>query len=81
MRITASLVFQIKARKMASILRYLVNTLEPGKQYTEKEVNTPLFHYSDSTAFLRRSLIEFGLMDRQGGGLYWRIDGSKPFQK
>ncbi len=74
--------FPNKGKKIAVILRYVVKSFEPGKRYTEKEVNTILSKYSDDTAFLRRNLFEFGLMDRQGGGgLYWRTDESKPLQK
>lgn len=74
--------FPNKGKKIAVILRYVVKSFEPGKRYTEKEVNTILSQYSDDTAFLRRNLFEFGLMDRQGGGgLYWRTDESKPLQK
>jgi hypothetical protein len=46
---------------------------EPGIRYTEKQVNEILAHYNEDTAFLRRSLVEYKLMDRQGGGgEYWR---------
>ncbi len=74
--------FPNKSKKIAAILRYVVKAFETGKQYTEKEVNSILSQYSDDTAFLRRNLIEFGLMERQGGGgLYWRVDESKSLQK
>lgn len=71
-----------KDKKIAAILRYVVKAFKPGKQYSEKEVDSILSTYSDDTAFLRRSLVEFGLMDRQGGGgNYWRTEGSKHLQK
>ena len=46
--------------------------LPAGVRYSEKKVNEILLHYSDDTARLRRSLVDFGFMDRQGGGRdYW----------
>ena len=42
-------------------------------RYSEKKVNEILLRYSDDTATLRRCLVEFGFMDRAGGGRdYWR---------
>jgi len=74
--------FPNKSKKMAAILRYVVKAFEFGKQYPEKEVNTILSQFSDDTAFLRRNLIEYGLMERQGGGgYYWRSVESKSLQK
>lgn len=74
--------FPNKGKKITAILRFVVKAFEPEKRYSEKEVNTILSRFSDDTAFLRRSLFEFGLMDRQGGGgLYWRTDESKSLQK
>lgn len=65
--------FPNKSKKIAAILRYVVKVFEPEKQYTEKEVNALLSRFSDDTAFLRRNLCEYGMMNRQGGGgLYWR---------
>ena len=38
-----------------------------------------LSHFSDDTARLRRSLVEFGFMDREGGGRdYWVKEGAVP---
>ena len=50
-------------------------SFEPGRQYSEKQVNTLLPRYSKDTASLRRGLIEYKLMAREeGGSAYWRID-------
>jgi hypothetical protein len=56
---------QLKKRQV--ILEKIAQEFEPGRQYTEKEVNVILLDFHDDVASLRRGLIEFGLMDRQGG--------------
>jgi hypothetical protein len=46
-----------------------------GVRYTEKRVNEILSKYNDDTARLRRWLVDFGYMAREGGGgKYWRVD-------
>lgn len=65
--------FPSQQKKLEAILRHVVNEFKPDTRYTEKEVNQILSRFTDDTAFLRRSLIDFGLMKRQsGGGEYWR---------
>jgi hypothetical protein len=52
----------------------VVEAFETGKRYKEKEVNEILSQFNDDTATLRRGMVEYHLMDRQGGGgEYWRI--------
>jgi hypothetical protein len=46
----------------------VLREFQPGVRYSEKKVNQILSRYSDDTAQLRRSLVEFGLMNREGGG-------------
>jgi len=53
----------------------VVKAFEPGVRYPEKQVNQMLSRFSDDTALLRRTLVDFHFMDREGGGgEYWRID-------
>jgi len=60
-------------KKLEAVLRYVVRAFEPGRRYSEKEVNDLLGRYHDDTATLRRELIGSGLMKREGGGGdYWR---------
>jgi biotin operon repressor len=60
-------------KKLEAILRYVVKTFEPGKRYSEKQVNEKLAKYHEDTASLRRELVGYGLMKREGGGgEYWR---------
>jgi len=61
-------------KKLEAILRYVVQAFEVGKRYSEKRVNEVLSGYHEDTATLRRELVGFGLMQREGGGgEYWRI--------
>ncbi len=60
-------------KKLEALLRHVVKTFEPGKRYSEKQVNRILARYHEDTASLRRELVGFGLMKREGGGGdYWR---------
>lgn len=64
-----------KQKKFEAILRYVAQAFEPGKQYTEKEVNQILGQYHEDTAMLRRGLVDSGMMGREAsGGLYWLIE-------
>jgi len=61
-------------KKLEAILRYVVKAFEVGKRYSEKRVNTILSRYHEDTATLRRELVGYKLMKRDGGGgEYWRV--------
>ncbi len=67
--------FPVQQKKYEAILRYVVRSFDPGVRYSEKQVNEILSKFHEDTAGLRRNLVEFGLMSRQGGGgEYWRND-------
>ena len=60
-------------KKYLVLLRYVLEAIEPDKKYTEKEVSQVLEKFSDDYSRLRRDLVEFGFIKREGGGgLYWR---------
>jgi DNA-binding HxlR family transcriptional regulator len=60
-------------KKLEAILRYVVKAFEVNKKYSEKKVNEILYQYHEDTASLRRELVGYGLMKREGGGGdYWR---------
>jgi predicted transcriptional regulator len=62
-------------KKLDAVLRYVVQSFEPGKRYSEKAVNDILSRFHDDTASLRRELVGSGLMQREGGGGdYWRVE-------
>ncbi len=55
------------------ILEYVLNAFEPGKVYTEREVNLLLARFHKDTASLRRYLFDEGMLDRErDGSKYWR---------
>jgi predicted transcriptional regulator len=61
-------------KKLEAVLRYVVKAFDMDKHYSEKQVNDILKRYYDDTATLRRELVGFGLMQREGGGgEYWRV--------
>ncbi len=60
-------------KKLEAVLRHVVKAFQPGKRYSEKQVNKILAGFHEDTASLRRELVGFGLMKREGGGgEYWR---------
>jgi hypothetical protein len=65
-------------KKLEAILRYVVKAFEPGKRYSEKQVNEILSRYHADTASLRRELVGAKLMAREGGGgEYWRVESKE----
>lgn len=58
-------------KKLEIILRHIVQVFEPGKTYTEAEVNNLLRNFHPDTASLRRELVGYRLLIRAHGA-YWR---------
>lgn len=66
--------FPAQRKKFEVLLRHVVKAFKPKVRYSEKKVNEILSYYSDDTASLRRGLIEYRLMAREGGGgEYWLL--------
>ncbi len=64
-------------KKLEAVLRYVVRAFDPDKRYTERRVNELLRKYHEDTATLRRELVGYGLMKREGGGgMYWRTESN-----
>ena len=62
-------------KKLEAVLRYVAKAFEPGKKYGEKQVNLILSRFHEDTASLRRELVGYHLMEREGGGgEYWLVD-------
>jgi biotin operon repressor len=60
-------------KKLEAVLRYVAKAFKVGKRYSEKQVNEILSGCHEDTATLRRELVGYGLMKREGGGGdYWR---------
>ena len=64
--------FPAQEKKFIVLLRHVLKSFEAGRRYSEKEVNEIFKRYNEDTATLRRGMIEFQLMGREGGGgEYW----------
>jgi hypothetical protein len=59
-------------KKLLVILRHLQKQFQPEKRYPEKEVNEILRRYHEDYAALRRYLVDYKLMDRNGRE-YWVV--------
>ena len=60
-------------KKERIVLEELVKAFEPGRQYSEREVNIILADYHDDFCTLRRDMIGEKLLARDHQ-VYWRID-------
>jgi hypothetical protein len=62
----------MQRKTFGAVLKHIVQDLEPGREYTEKQINTLLKHRHPDTASLRRGMIDFRLMERKSG-VYWPL--------
>jgi DNA-binding MarR family transcriptional regulator len=62
----------MQRKKFLVVLKHIVKDIEPGREYTEKQINALLKLRHPDTASLRRGLVDFRLMERQSG-IYWRL--------
>jgi len=75
-RITA---FPSQEKKRRVLIDYASRAFEPGKRYPEREVNDILERFNEDTAYMRRALVDYGIMDREGGGgEYWLVPQPEP---
>ncbi len=59
-------------KKFQVLLRHVARSFEPQRRYSEKEINQILARYHEDIASLRRGLIEYRIMAREGDGReYW----------
>jgi hypothetical protein len=61
--------------KRRVVLDHVCRVFEPGRRYPEREVNTLLRAFTDDHVTIRRYLVDYGYLARDGGE-YWRIGGS-----
>lgn len=67
--------FPAQDKKFQVLLRHVLKSFESQRKYTEQEVNEIMLLFNEDTASLRRGMIEYHYMAREGGGgAYWRID-------
>lgn len=64
---------QIPSRRRArfSVMLELLARFAPGEVYSEAEVGEILGVLHDDVAYLRRELVDYGLLERDGLGAYW----------
>ena len=64
--------FPIKQKRKLVVLDRIAKAFEPGRRYTEKQVNEALLEFYGDYATIRRYLVEYGFMDRKpDGSAYW----------
>jgi hypothetical protein len=64
-----------KHGKLLVVLDHLAQQFEPGRRYTEAEVNETLQRFHPDFAALRRYLVENDFMTREDS-IYWRSGGT-----
>jgi biotin operon repressor len=62
----------MQRKKFLVVLKHIVKDIEPGREYTEKQINALLKLRHADTASLRRGMVDFHLMERKAG-IYWRV--------
>ena len=64
--------FPIKARERVALLRKIVELLEPGVRYSEKELKAILSKIADDHVLVRRCLVDHGFISRRAdGSAFW----------
>jgi hypothetical protein len=58
-----------------AVLDFLAGQFEPGRRYTELEVNQMLAQFHADYCTLRRYMVDEEIMDRRDG-FYWRAGGT-----
>ena len=61
----------VKHAKKIAVLTHIAQELSPTTKYPEKELNLIIAKYHDDTAAIRRHMIEYGILERDGESVYW----------
>ncbi len=56
-----------KRKVRAAVLLEVVSRFEPGREYAEREVNEVLLGVHEDFAYLRRELVNYHYLEREGG--------------
>lgn len=65
--------FPAREKKKIIILREVMKNFTTGKEYSEKEINTALGRIYEDYATIRRSLIEYGFLERSEDCSVYRV--------
>lgn len=63
----------VQQKKREIVLREIAREFDSGRDYTEKEVNAVIQKYHEDYCTIRREMVGFGIMDRDGG--IYRLTG------
>jgi hypothetical protein len=61
----------VKSAKKLAVLRHIATELSPDTKYPEKQLNEIIAKFHPDTAALRRHMIEYGILERNGESVYW----------
>ena len=61
----------VKLNKKLAVLRHIAAELSPDAKYPEKQLNEIIAKFHPDTAALRRYMIEYGILERNGESVYW----------
>ena len=61
----------VKPAKKIPLLKVIAKKITPDTKYPEKELNAVIATYRPDTAAIRRHMIEYGILERDGGSVYW----------
>jgi len=68
----------LQERKLVAILKHVVQVIEPGTRFTEKQINEKLATFNEDYATLRRALVDHQMIQREvNGTVYWRAEGEQ----
>ena len=66
----------VKSAKKIAVLYRIAQEFSPTSRYPERELNEIIAKYHDDTAAIRRHMIEYGILERDGNSVYWVSDSS-----
>ena len=58
------------------MLKWFARKFEPGRRYSELEVNAIIAEFINDYASIRRYLVDNGLMERRSS-IYWRVESAE----
>ena len=61
----------VKATKKIAVLHRIAQRLSPDVRYPEKALNEIIATFHPDTAAIRRHMIEYGILERDNGSVYW----------
>ena len=61
----------VKAAKKIAVLAHIAQELSPTTKYPGRELNLIIAKYHNDTAAIRRHMIEYGILERDGESVYW----------